>query len=383
MSWQEDLAELDRTLAEGRISADEYRRRRDELLAAATSSGAVGSTGTPPAPQQAQSGPFAPPVRWDAVPPRPQTPQTPNPDATQVVNNQANQQAGADKTQVVSSRQRGQDAERTQYVAPITPPPGMPQQQQQQQQGWQSGPPVGTPPWGDSFSPVDQNPSWIAQGPEVFDEGGGGGKGKVIGIVLAVVLLAGIAFGAYWLWGRDSGSGQAGGDTSTSSTPTTTSSTPPPDPLPVGEIPGKVSTNKAVTDFSAVPNLKYLLDSEAALYTSSGASKTKLAQFTLDDGSKGIVLIVQATDTATAVSAAQGLHNIQVNNGMLEVADSPAGVSSGEVDAKNGQNARVRGHYSSKDLIVRLDVAAPTLAAAQKGYAESLEAQLEALPADG
>ncbi|MBY8850447.1 hypothetical protein K7G98_19325 [Saccharothrix sp. MB29] len=236
---------------------------------------------------------------------------------------------------------------------------------------------------GRQLLPVDQNPSWIAQGPEVFDEGGGGGKGKVIGIVLAVVLLAGIAFGAYWLWGRDSGSGQAGGDTSTSSTPTTTSSTPPPDPLPVGEIPGKVSTNKAVTDFSAVPNLKYLLDSEAALYTSSGASKTKLAQFTLDDGSKGIVLIVQATDTATAVSAAQGLHNIQVNNGMLEVADSPAGVSSGEVDAKNGQNARVRGHYSSKDLIVRLDVAAPTLAAAQKGYAESLEAQLEALPADG
>ncbi|MDQ2583125.1 hypothetical protein [Saccharothrix yanglingensis] len=379
MSWQEDLAELDRTLAEGRISADEYRRRRDELLASATSSGAVGSPGTPPAPQQAPSGPFAPPVRWDAVPPRPQTP---NPEATQVVNNQANQQAGADKTQVVSGQQRGQDADRTQYVAPITPPPGMPQQQPQQQ-GWQSGPPVGTPPWGDSFSPGDQNPSWIAQGPEVFDESGGGGKGKVVGIVVAVVLLAGIAFGAYWLWGRDSGSDQAGGGTSTSSTPTTTSSTPPPDPLPVGEIPGKVSTNKAVTDFSAVPNLKYLLDSEAALYTAAGATKTKLAQFTLDDGSLGVVLIVQATDATAASAAAEELFNTQINNGMAQHDGGPAGVSTGEIDAANGQNARVRGHYSSKDLIVRVDVAAPTLAAAQKGYEEALDAQLEVLPTDG
>ncbi|MGM1058211.1 hypothetical protein [Saccharothrix sp. Mg75] len=377
MSWQEDLAELDRTLAEGRISADEYRRRRDELLAAATSSGTVGAGGTPAAPQQPQSGPFAPPVRWDAVPPRPQTP---NPDATQVVNNN---QASADKTQVVSGQQRGQDADRTQYVAPITPPPGMPQQPPPQQ-GWQSGPPVGTPPWGgDSFSPVDQNPSWIAQGPEVFDEGGGGGKGKVIGIVLAVVLLAGLAFGAYWLWGRDNGSTQAGGDTTTSSTPTTTSSTPPPDPLPVGEIPGKVSTNKAVTDFTAVPNLKYLLDSEAALYTAAGGTKTKLAQFTLDDGSKGIVLIVQATDATAAATAVQGLFNTQVNNGMTQFNGGPAGVSTGEIDAAGGQNARVRGHYSSKDLIVRVDVAAPTLAAAQKGYEQALEAQLEVLPTDG
>ncbi|MCC8247533.1 hypothetical protein [Saccharothrix luteola] len=373
MSWQEDLAELDRTLAEGRISADDYRRRRDELLAAA-------SGGGPAAPPN--SGPFAPPVRWDAVPP---SQPNQNPDATQIVTPGAVPQANPDRTQVVS--QRPADADRTQYVTPIAPQQQMPPQQQQQQQqgGWQSGPPSSTPPWGgDSYSPVgDANPSWIAQGPEVFDDTGGGGKGKVIGIVLAIVLLAGIAFGAYWIWGRGESSPTAGGNTTGASATTTTTPPPPPDPLPVGKVPGKVSTNKAVTDFSGVPQLKYLLDTEAALYTTAGATKTKLSQFKLDDGSQGIVLIVQGTDATAAAAAALELNNTQINNGMTQITDGPAGAMVCQVDAKDGQNARVRAHYSSKDLIVRVDVVSPTLAVARKHFDDALEAQLEVLPADG
>ncbi|WP_158850555.1 hypothetical protein [Saccharothrix deserti] len=370
MSWQEDLAELDRTLAEGRISADDYRRRRDELLAAA-------SGGAPAAPSTPNSGPFAAPVRWDAVPPSSQQ----NPDATQIVTPGAQQQQqNPDRTQVVS--QRPADADRTQYVTPVAHPQN--QMPPQQQGGWQSGPPSSSPPWGgDSYSPVgDANPSWIAQGPEVFDESGGG-KGKVIGIVVAVVLLAGIAFGAYWIWGR--GDSTTAGGTTTQAPASTTSTTPsaPPDPLPVGEIPGKVSTNKAVTEFTAVPGLKYLLESESALYTTAGASKTKLAQFTLDDGSQGVILIVQGTDATAAAAAALGLHNTQLNNGMTQITDGPAGVMAGQLDAKGADKARVRGHYSSKDLIIRVDVAAPTLAAARKGFDEALTAQLEVLPADG
>lgn len=372
MSWQEDLAELDRTLAEGRISADDYRRRRDELLAAA-------SGGGPAAPPN--SGPFAPPVRWDAVPP---SQANPNPDATQIVTPGA-QQANPDRTQVVS--QRPADADRTQYVTPITPQQQQmpPPQQQQQQGGWQSGPPSSTPPWGgDSYSPIgDANPSWIAQGPEVFDDSGSG-KGKVIGIVVAIVLLAGIAFGAYWIWGRGESSPTAGGTTTeTPAATTTTTSQPPPDPLPLGDIPGKVTTNKALTDFTGVPKLDYLLESEVALYTTAGATKTKLTQFTLDDGSRGIVLIVQGSDAAAAAAAALGLHNTQINNGMTQVTDGPAGVMAGQIDAKGGQNARVRGHYSSKDLIIRVDVASSSLVVARKGFDDALEAQLEVLAADG
>jgi hypothetical protein len=202
--------------------------------------------------------------------------------------------------------------------------------------------------------------------------------------VVAIVLLAGIAFGAYWIWGRGESSTTAGGTTTeTPAATTTTTSQPPPDPLPLGDIPGKVTTNKALTDFTGVPKLDYLLESEVALYTTAGATKTKLTQFTLDDGSRGIVLIVQGSDAAAAAAAALGLHNTQINNGMTQVTDGPAGVMAGQIDAKGGQNARVRGHYSSKDLIIRVDVASSSLVVARKGFDDALEAQLEVLAADG
>ncbi|MEV0677055.1 hypothetical protein AB0I60_11080 [Actinosynnema sp. NPDC050436] len=381
MSWQEELSELDRTLAEGRISADDYRRRRDELLASASSGAAT--------PGQQGQGPFAPPFRWEATPPQQQQAQ-PNPDATQVV---GPGKPNPDATQVVSGGARPPaDAERTQYVRPVTPT-GPPHQQQQPPQNWppqqqQQQPPQGGTPWGngDSFSSFgDGSPSWIAQGPEVFEEDGGSGKGKIIGIVVAIVLLAGIAFGAYMIWGRGDSSATGGGDPSTSASGPTTTTTPapPPDPMPIGKFSGKVTQNKSVTAFTAVPSLKYLLDNEAAAYTTAGASKAKLAQFTQDGNVSGVILIVESTDAKAAGAAALALHEIQLSNGMTVFKDAPTTVLAGQIDAANGQNARVRGHYASNNLIVRVDAAAPTLAAAQKGFTEVLEAQLKVLKADG
>ncbi|GAA3860689.1 hypothetical protein GCM10022243_28510 [Saccharothrix violaceirubra] len=389
MTWQNELRKLDEELASGRISADDYRRRRDEVLTQASAAPAAApQQPAQPAPGQPSQGPFPPPFQWEAKPPaataestqimRPAQPPQPQ--------QQPQQPGDADRTQVVPGGAPRQDADRTQVVPggfpqqPQTPPPGYPVQafpQQPPQGGYDA-----TPPWGSSDQLSD--PWGVKQGPEVFDESGGGGKGKVVGIVLAIVLLAGIAFGAYWIWGRGNGDNQAGNDST--ATPTTTTSTtpsPPPDPLPVGKIKGKVSTNKSVTAFTDVPNLKYLLDSEAALYTTAGGGKTKLAQFTLDDGSKGIVLIVQATDASAAKEAVTGLYDLQINNGMTPFASTPTNVLASEVDAKGGQQARLRGHYASKDLIVRVDVTAPTLAAAQKGFTDSLDAQLEVLKADG
>src|ERR1700743_470604 len=72
MSWQDDLGELDPALADGTISADVYRRRRDEILAAAASSP---SRATPDdQPTSRAQGPFAPPFRWTST----------SPDTTQV-----------------------------------------------------------------------------------------------------------------------------------------------------------------------------------------------------------------------------------------------------------------------------------------------------------
>lgn len=380
MSWQDELSELDRTLAEGRISADDYRRRRDELLASASS----GSGPAQPQGQQGQ-GPFAPPFRWEATPPQQQPPA--NPDATQVV--QGGKPVNPDATQVVSGGARPPaDAERTQYVRPVTPPGGMPPPQPQPQPNWQGGGQAGGTPWGsgDGFGGYsDPNPSWIAQGPEVFDEDGGSGKKRVIGVVLAIVLLAGIAFGAYMIWGRGGSSPSAGGDQTTAQSTTSTSTTPsaPPDPMPIGKFSGKVTQNKNVTAFTAVPNLKYLLDSETQAYTTAGAGKAKLAQLTLDGGVQGVILIVEATDATAANAAATALHEIQLGNGMTPFAEAPTTVLVGQIDAAGGGNARVRGHYGSEGMIVRVDVAAPALAAAQKGFKEVLDAQLKVLKADG
>lgn len=370
MTWQEELQKLDNELASGRISADDYRRRRDEVLA--------GSAGGGPA-QSPQQAPFSPPFKWESKPPN-----APNSDATQVVPNQmpsqqqAQQNNNPDATQVVNTAQRSGDADRTQFVAPITPQQGQnwgpgPQQQQQ------SAP----PPWlGGDFDAINQpSPAW-SHGPEVFDESSDkGSTGKVIGIVLAVVLLAGVGFGAYWLWGRGGSDPNAGGQTST---PASTSTKPsaPPDPLPAGKLPGKVAENKQVKDFTPVPTLKYLLDSEILSYNVAGADKTKLVQFTLDDGSKGILLIVKAKDATAAKTAAKELHDIQINNGMTEATGMPNGVLVGTVDAKAPDNARVRGHYTSKDLIIRLDMSSKTLESAQKNFKDSLDAQLKALSAD-
>lgn len=368
VTWQDELQKLDNELASGRISADDYRRRRDEVL-----SGSAG--GGPAAGQPQQGGPFAPAFKWEAKPPT-----TPTADATQVVNVQKqNPSPNPDATQVVSGGQRPADAERTQFVAPIAPPPGpggwgQPGPQQHQQA---SSP----PPWvsGD-FDQINQPAGW-SHGPEVFDESSGGGKGKIIGIVLAVVLLAGLGFGAYWFWGRGGGDNNAVQNSSTS--PTSTTPSTPPDPLPAGKLPGKVSVNKQVKDFTPVPNLKYLLDSEILAYKTAGADKTKLVQFTLDNGSKGILLIVEAGDASQAKTAAKELNDIQVNNGMVESTDTPNGVLVSSVDAKAPENARVRGHYSSKNLIIRLDLSAATLDVAQKDFKGSLDAQLKALSADG
>ncbi|MER6767386.1 hypothetical protein ABT266_45095, partial [Amycolatopsis sp. NPDC000746] len=72
MSWQEELRRLDEELASGRLSADDYRIRRDQVL-----SSAVGQQDQPTPPPQSQS---------------------------------------ADSTQV---------------IAPVSPPSGVPQQQPQ------------------------------------------------------------------------------------------------------------------------------------------------------------------------------------------------------------------------------------------------------------
>ena len=54
MTWQEELSQLDGALASGQISADDYRRERERILAVATGGG--GGQNPPAAGAPAQPG---------------------------------------------------------------------------------------------------------------------------------------------------------------------------------------------------------------------------------------------------------------------------------------------------------------------------------------
>ncbi|MBB5958776.1 hypothetical protein FHS29_005385 [Saccharothrix tamanrassetensis] len=385
MAWQEDLAELDRTLAEGRISADEYRRRRDELLASASGAG-------PQQPQQG-GGPFGAPFRWEASPPNQQNP---NPDATQVVNTgqppvpPVPHNPNPDATQVVTG-QRPADADRTQYVRPVAPPPNQlpPPHQQPPQGAWggAGGAPVNTPPWGNDqgFGVVgEQTPSWIAQGPEVFDESGGGGGKKWLAIVGIIVVLALIG-GAIWFFTTRPAdqTGQTGGQTTSSTAPTTTT-TKPKDGLEVAKLPGVAQDQSGVKNFADVVSGKLLTEEENQAYLAAGAGRSRLAGSVVSGGAMYTqILTVKTNGVVEAKTARDALGVLQAKYAMQPyTGTTPAGVTAFQVAPAGESLGAVRGHYVTKDVVVRVQVAGKDMAQLTKAFDEIMLAQLEQLPAD-
>lgn len=391
LSWQDDLRSLDNALAVGGITADEYRVRRDDILASATSLGSPQAAA--PVPNPAEATQTMQPV---SPPPPPQQ------DRTQVVSNSGGEaertqivsssDMGADRTQAVSwQAERPGDAERTQVVR------GVPQQSfaPHANQGyspapWDAEQPAeeGSPWGGGEFPPLASmgTPNWVRQGPEVFEDSGGGGKGRVIAIVLSVLLVAGLGVGAFMLWGRDSSS--AGPQTSSSappskSKPTKSTTTKPPDPLPVAVLPGKEEKHKEIKDFATVPGLNYLNPEELAAYQAATPGMSKFNVRHLTSGSRAVFLLVKAGDDALAKVAVAALRDVQVENAAVLSPTAPAGVFVTEIEAKAGQPAQIRAHYTKGETIVRVEVWNPTsLAAAKADFDTVLAEQLKVLPAD-
>lgn len=288
MTWQDELRALDANLAAGNISAEEYRRTRDEVLAK--------SAMAPAAPSQdpQQSGPQpmgvgTPPPGFPqpgTPPPGFQQPGTPPPGFPQPgVNQPGGQQQGQPGFGAVPPW----SMESTQYVQPVTagPPPGAttgnPGDRTQvvrgggdaertqvvsgpgQQGGWRPAPgqqpwppaPGGAqqgggdsaPPWGrPDFEPIMPAPeSWIRQGPEAFDSGSGG-RGKIIGISIAVVLVIGVAVAVVLFFvNKNNGPSQQQAQHQTTQQTTTTKPKPPlPAPPPAKAEP--VDTQHALVD---------------------------------------------------------------------------------------------------------------------------------------
>lgn len=258
VNWQDELRKLDDELASGRITADDYRVRRDQVLSSSNTSG-----------QQASA------PRWQAQPPStgPSTGSQatqyiapvgggdqakPNPDATQVVTPRP---ADSDRTQVVPGAGMAQP-----NYGPPSPAHGF--QQPGPPPPWQGGgDQAAAPPW-----VTASNDNWMHTGPEVFDETSSG-KGKKVFAIIGVVLVIALIGGAVWWFGLRSGSG--GGDASTSSpAPTTSSSAKPKTPLELlPNAPGTADPNNGNTTADKLVSASVLTQEEAAVLTAAGVQK--------------------------------------------------------------------------------------------------------------
>jgi hypothetical protein len=345
MSWQDELAQLDSALASGQISADEYRTRRDRVIAQAS------GQSTPEAPPQPQQQGGDPTQVF-----RPVNPQTQAPafgDRTQIVSGQ-----GGDRTQVVGQG----DADKTQIVSnnPVpqfpprpAPPPWETHQPQQ--------PNMSPPPWANEELPPEfGQQSWPRQGPEVFEEKSGGGTGRMVGIIIAIVLVLGLAGGAVWFFGfRDKGGNQAGngGGTSQSQSEKTTTTTSEKPNIPEGpfvELPGDEVLNHTFTIQEAIAQ-KLPAESEGPLMQSVGVSE--IGGLVTDESGlrRGLwaFKLGPDADPARVLNAMDQLYQ----QAQYELTSQADGVFIRKLAAKNpGDPTVFRAHYLTDGYMVRVEV---------------------------
>ncbi|OLF06331.1 hypothetical protein BLA60_32355 [Actinophytocola xinjiangensis] len=394
MSWQDELRKLDDELAAGRISADDYRSRRDQILSTAVSPGAQPGAGQDAA---AESTTMMP-----AVQPPPQ------------------QQGGAntggddaDRTQVVSGQDLG-DSDRTQAVGGwrATPPedpnrtqvvPGVPPQAQgsypprpaPSPPGGFPQPPPNQPPWGaeedlappwagQEFPPLAAagTPDWARQGPEVFETEKKSSTGKVLGIIGIVVVLIGIAAGAYFMFRPDNETADpppgGGGDD-----PQQTQSAPPTSEVPEGpivELPGEQQNMSQIDSFEKVKGIDYLTPQEIGLYEAGGPGEAAVA-IANDNGIRVIVLVVTMSDEAAAATARDELGALQLRFSLSEREGPENVLSAANQEASKGP--LLRSHYSSGNQVIRLQAQGEDKEGTNALFDEVLASQLEKLPADG
>lgn len=437
MGWQDELRELDARLAAGSVSADDYRRARDELLRKAQSGGVSEPAQQPPsgpfpaqqppsgpfpaqqppsgpfpAQQQPPSGPFpaqpqpaeptvvAPftpsPFKWNSTPPQ-DTGQKPANDSTQVIQPVADPRASSgssDQTQVVPGRDMGSD--RTQVVrgmgaqdqsqwgaTPQAPPPWA--QQQQHQPGGQAA-----PPWGQEFDPVvppDMN--WMRTGPEAFEQGTPKKRGKVIGIAIAAVLVVGLGVAAFFYFtGNKDDVKNPPLANSTSQVPTPTT-VPLPEPPPIKPEPADAAatlvdppgtTRGGGGQFTAeAMQTGGLLPKQVVTAWVDAGFKQGLLKATVNDPVTYGLFAVDFPDTDAAVKAAKAYKQAQLTGGLQTVPEmSLKGVP--VYTAGDGADPVYRGVYVVYGRVVIVEAFGKDRQAVQDGFKDILNKQVTLAP---
>jgi hypothetical protein len=416
VTWQEELSQLDGALATGQISADDYRRERERILAVATGGiqqgppqggqgqGQGPGQGAPPVNRGSDA--FPPPFKWTTERPNPAsedttqavptTSQASPAESTQIVNANA-----SDSTQIVDMKDSASMGpgpsfgDRTQVVSqvPLTSPPqGTPapwQQQGQQgppQGGWGPQQQQGTPwenqeelvpPWGGGYQ---------AQEAEIFDAEPSSGKGKVWAIVGVVVLLLAITGGVLWLtvFNKQDGGGtaQQGGDGQQQEEPTKQQPAPPKEPDPYGPLYVPEGTTKGGKTYSAaeLEESNVLPPPDVVLIKQAGLTEAKAVVVVQD----GTTIDLWAFGTNDPAQLAEDMTNDQVDRfGFKKVAGEA--VDGVEVYTSQQKSASrtvfvYRAHYTAGDDMIRVEAFDTDKNKAKTQFDAALEAQLELTP---
>lgn len=437
MNWQEELRRLDEELAAGRLAAEEYRLRRDELLAQAASGPRSGS-GAPPAgpgtpPGGTPAGPGTPPGGTPAGPGTgtpgggpgtgaPAAGETPSPfpapfrweptpepvDATQVMSAIRPDGAGEDsgeRTQVVRREGVPADGERTQVVpgsGPLaTPAPGQrpPQQQPGGQPPFGANPPWGgyqgggssAPPWVGSDLPPDPSPMWLRQGPEDFTVTKEPNRGaRLAGLVIVAVLAVGlVAAGVVYVIQRGDGTTAAPPGQSSTAPPTTTTSElpepPPALPRPVDtaaaliDPPGEVRGGGGPLDLAKLQDAQLFSQATLQVLTAGNMTDGILKTTTLNGSTIGLyALTVSGPEAAQEAVDVIGQGN--ATGGVRPDATREQKGVKVYATAESAQDHVFRALYVLYDRAIEVEVFGPDRAAVQTLFDDLLEQQLQHAP---
>jgi hypothetical protein len=406
VSWQEELRRLDEELAAGKLSADDYRLRRDQVL-----SSAVGVANQQQPPQQSSSNADETQVISPVSPPggTPQPNQGGDAERTQAVSwhPQQAQPGGAGATAYVPQSQpfspsggfpaappnSDDSPERTQVVrntGEYQPNYGEYTQQPPGQPGWNQVPAgAAAPPWGitEPGAPSGSNDlSWMRQGPESYFEtksGSGKKKGVIIVAAVLVVLLAGFAI---WWFGLRSGSNSVA-DPSTSNSPTSaapTTSAPPPSVAPtrVPPMPGKASEKNGTMSVDDAVGKEFLTAAEATAVKSTGSAYVS-CQASTNTPFDYTVVLVNTKSVEDANRLAEAMRKPAASTSLQPVADHAGLQQSVSVfKAVLSDHTTYRAVYVSGAAVLRVDVsqAPATDTSVTKEFQGVMKAMLENVP---
>lgn len=423
MTWQEELRRLDEDFSSGNITADEYRVRRDQVLSSAVAPQA--DAGQPESAQQGQRSAeetqIVPPVSYESA----------NPDATQVVRSSdvgpptpMYHPGGEPPPEFPQEWQQGppsggfpQQGPPSGGFAQQGPPSGGFEQQSPPAGGYGApSPPYGFPAqpqqqwggqiedqgllWGGQELPAAAPPTddWVTQGPE--DESDSqSGAGKIIAGVVAVLLVAGAAFGAWWFWlrGDDEPQAQPPGGTSQTQAPTqeppTTAPTTTTQPLPqppaakdrvaknsanLVDAPGKKRGGGKFTLKDLKDNQYLPTDVVTALKEARMSEGLLLAT---KDGSVNIGLYsVQVKDESKTVDVAKAYAEVQDNGGVPMDRDlSMQGVPA-FTNSNSAKEAVFRAVYIVHDRVVIVETFGKDRDATQSQFDSILSEQVNHAP---